>query len=221
MEKSQSLNSLYNYNPTTGRRHCIIWFVLELLLLCFQTSKIVSAYCSAHLKRTMSNYLNFLNIFWLLNQNNWEVFFYIYIIACQMYYSCHCWKLPARLSLRMSWHAFELCCVDKPLGNTIQSFFNHGIFKIFYVRLGENNVFTYKGVCMCKGKTNIVSFLLYLSLNKVCRPAWRSERAFAEKKKPKSKIIFLFTFSLFGMFAIEFFMKVYALCFQQCYTPPQ
>ena len=27
-------------------------------------------------------------------------------------------------------------------------------------------------------------------------------------KMPKSKIVFLFTFSLFGMFAIEFFMKV-------------
>ena len=34
-------------------------------------------------------------------------------IACQIYYSCHCWKLPAWRSLRMSWHAFELCYVDK------------------------------------------------------------------------------------------------------------
>ena len=38
-------------------------------------------------------------------------------IACQIYYSCHCWKLPAWCSLLMSWHAFELCCVDKPEGN--------------------------------------------------------------------------------------------------------
>ena len=27
-------------------------------------------------------------------------------------------------------------------------------------------------------------------------------------KMPRSKIVFLFTFALFGMFAIEFFMKV-------------
>ena len=34
-------------------------------------------------------------------------------IACQIYYSCHCWKLPAWCSLLMSWHAFELSYVDK------------------------------------------------------------------------------------------------------------
>ena len=78
------------------------------------------------------------------------------------------------------------------------------VFLWLWYQLKANYIFTvcFKVCSVWNDDVSISSFFRYAEL------LGESKELSLTKKMPRSKIVYLFTISLFGMFAIEFFMKV-------------
>ena len=78
------------------------------------------------------------------------------------------------------------------------------VFLWLWYQLKANYIFTvcFKVCSVWNDDVSISSFFRYAEL------LGESKELSLTKKMPRSKIVYLFTISLFGMFTIEFFMKV-------------